>query len=171
MALPDKATAEALFIYGQDYAIDNYGQTFLMYFPAYLDTAPQASPGGQPGDHFMFDGETALEPTNNPLANTGTPLMEKRNTGTIKMLCTFNPHITIAKFKTQSQTQIRFREEYNYIYGKGYIRDMANLLNCDYLTITIADSFVEKYKLIGNPSDQNSIAQDRYFTCWLEQVK
>lgn len=173
LAFPTKSRAEQMFISGQNYMIDNYGKTVTLFYHPYLESAPNEPIGpGNMGDNFLSNGSTSFFPNNNFLADSSGAMIERRATGVIKLLCTYNPKNISEKFAIEANIGVEFKKGYTYIYSKGYMTDYQKIANMDYALFDIPGSSIDpmKFRLVSSPRDKNSIAQGMYFTCWWEQI-
>lgn len=169
---PDRNAAADLFQQGQDYMIDEYGKSVVLYSPAYLVTGSGLVQPGNFGNDFMFGGQNSFEPADNYLAGSGSVMVEQRNTKTIKLFTTVNPRHMMQKTKYQESINIKFKNEANYIYSKGYMNDYLDVINADYAIFMMPSSTIDrlKFRVASRPQDKNSLVQGRYFTCWWEEI-
>lgn len=170
---PPKTSVEATYSGALDYTINNYGKTVTLFYHTYVSGATDSPIGpGNIGGNFLSNGSTAFSPNNNFLAGSGTPMIEQRQTGVIKLLCTFNPQNVSERFRKDDAIGIQFKKELTYIYTRGYMSDYLNIVNCDYAIFNIPASSVDqmKFKLASQPRDKNSVCQGRYINSWWEQI-
>ncbi len=158
---------------GLDWTLDNFGKRVILYYHPYLVNVSGSSVGpGNMGDNILSNGSTSFFPNNNFLADSTGITLQQRDTGIIKLLCTYNPKNVTEKTKIEEGINIQFKKEGTYIYTKGYMADYLNVINADYAVFPIPSSTIDpmRFRLISHPRDKNSLVQGRYFNCWWEQI-
>ena len=171
LTFPNKTVAENIYVSGLNHTIDNYGKNVTLYFPARLETASGSVPNGNVGSHFLSDGSTVFQPSNDYLAG-GQATVEVRDSKSINMLCTVNMKSLASRFKKDETIAVQFKKELMYIYSKFYMSEYHNVINADYAIFDIPEQSIDKmkFKLASHPRDNNSIGQGRYLCCWWEQI-
>lgn len=170
--LPNFSAAQEMFISGQDYVIDNGGKTVTLYYPpAFQDLSGQL-PSGSLGSNLLDNYSTSFSFGNNFLAQSTGAIQEIRETGVIKLLCTYHPKNISEKNNIDPEIAVKIKKEGFYLYSKGYMTDYHKVMTCDFIVVNMPAYSVDpmKFRLISHPKDKNSIAQGRYFTCWWEQT-
>lgn len=170
LTFPNKAVATNMYVSGLNHTISGYGVTVTLVFPSYLVTVSGSGLPGIMGPHFLGDGTTTFEPAGN-FWGGGTPTQEVSDTKDIKMLCTLGPH-SKKNIERIEDLGLTFRKELTYIYGKTYMSEYSNIINCDHALFSIPNSGIDtmKFRLASQPMDKNSIGQGNFITCWWVQV-
>lgn len=172
LTFPNVTNVQNIFTSGQDYALDNYSKTVTLYYSPSISGSDTYPGSGNLGNNVMPNGASIFDPLGDFLANSGQNFIQVQETGTINLICSYNPQNIGERFKKDPDINVQYNKELTYIYCRGYMADYLKVVKAEYAVFDIPGQTTDpmKFRLASQPRDKNSLVQGRYFNCWWEQI-